>query len=118
MWPTDRSLIKSFYASNKEHAHLDDDPALHLVPAVHVDPEHDGHGPGPDVEDVAAAGVGVQHPGHQADHQGAGAGDHEAQAGLQAPGQRDQEYGAGPVWDHDQVIRHRHVLKQNYVSGF
>ena len=36
------------YASQKQSAHLDNDAALHLVPAVHVDPEHDGDGPGPD----------------------------------------------------------------------
>ena len=48
---TDRSpinLIRSMYASQKQSAHLDNDAALHLVPAVHVDPEHDGDGPGPD----------------------------------------------------------------------
>ena len=61
---------------------------------------------GPDVEDVAAAGVGVQHPGHEAGHQGAGAGDLQAQARLQALGQRDQEHGAGAVRDHNQVLRH------------
>ena len=44
--------------------YLDDDPAFHAVSAVHVDPEHDGGGPGGDVQDVAAAGVGVQHSGH------------------------------------------------------
>ena len=91
--------------------YLDDDPAFHAVSAVHVDPEHDGGGPGGDVQDVAAAGVGVQHSGHQPRHQRAGAGDEEGQRGLQAGGERHQEHGAGAVRDYDQVLRHRHVLK-------
>ena len=92
---------------------LYDDTTLNLGSAMHVNPKHQTGDSGRQVDDLAAAGVGVQRSESNAVHGGAVARDGCWKGRVQGCRQAEKKDRIGSVRYCNQLIGHRHKLQQS-----